>query len=79
MKKFDVFIGNPPYQKTYDGERKAKKYNLWSEFIRSSMNISDQVALIIPDGWLSSGTDIFEDMKKYGMHTFKSDRPGKKS
>jgi len=65
--KFDVVVGNPPFQKTFNGERRAKRYNLWSEFLSVAMSITDKVNFIIPDGWMSSGTSIFEDMKSFGI------------
>ena len=63
----DVTIGNPPFQKTFDGERKAKRYNLWSEFAIKAMETSDNVALILPDGWMSTGSNVFEKMKEFGI------------
>ena len=65
--KFDFVIGNPPFQKTFEGERKAKRYNLWSLFVEKSMEVSNNIALVIPDGWMSSGTDIFESMRTFGI------------
>jgi hypothetical protein len=63
----DVTIGNPPFQKTFNGERKAKVHNLWSEFAIKAMETSDNVALILPDGWMSSGMHVFESMKEFGL------------
>lgn len=53
MPKFDVVIGNPPYQ---DSTKVAKNTNLWSKFIVLSYNMTNDngyVSLITPDTWFS--------------------------
>jgi hypothetical protein len=73
--KFDVIVGNPPYQNTISGEHKSKK-TLWAEFILKSHNIlkfNGVLSFIVPDGWHSPTTDIpnnsislFNDIFKKG-------------
>ena len=63
--KFDVVLGNPPYQDTKeDGSRKSKTVNLWSKFISVGMNISKSngfVAMITPTSWTSPSSDVRGD------------------
>jgi len=45
--KFDVIVGNPPYQDTMaDGARKSISSNLWTKFMDKSVN-----ELLAPNGW----------------------------
>lgn len=74
---FDNTVGNPPFQKMFDGERRAKRYNLWSEFVIKSMELSDRINLIVPDGWMSSGTEIFNKMKAFGIRSANIEDCGK--
>lgn len=65
--KFDLVIGNPPFQTPGDRSNKSRKYNLWSEFLEKSMEWSDTVSLVLPDGWMASGAPTFEAMKSFGF------------
>jgi len=50
MKKFDVVIGNPPYQKKTDNNSKS----IWDTFVEKSFDICKKngyVSLIHPSGW----------------------------
>lgn len=55
--KFDIVVGNPPYQKTSDVNTKNPKY-LWPEFvelaINTLVNVGGAVALIHPKGWVTN-------------------------
>ena len=54
--KFDVIVGNPPYQET-TGATTGK--SLWPKFVDTSINIIKElgyVALIHPSGWRSGKT-----------------------
>ena len=57
MKKFDVIVGNPPFQETEDsGARKQKSHNLYSKFIVKGYNIlSDDgyLAMVCPASWMT--------------------------
>lgn len=50
--KFDVIIGNPPFQKTVS---KSKRWTLWEEFVKKSLATADQVAMITPQSITSPG------------------------
>jgi hypothetical protein len=60
--KFDVVLGNPPYQEMKENnERKDKSSNLWSKFISLGIKISASngyVAMITPNSWLSPSSDL---------------------
>lgn len=44
--KFDVIIGNPPYQ---NGNHNSTTNSLWKEFLDWSVKMSDRVYLVLPD------------------------------
>ncbi|CAB4123190.1 Restriction modification methylase Eco57I [uncultured Caudovirales phage] len=51
--KFDLVIGNPPYQNTHT----AKRWPLWHEFVIKSKELSkSHVALVTPNSWIGAGT-----------------------
>jgi hypothetical protein len=55
--KFDVIIGNPPYQNP--GKSKGEK--LWYRFIRKSvdlLNTDGYIAFVTPNSWMSGGTNM---------------------
>lgn len=71
--KFDVIVGNPPYQDTMaDGARKSISSNLWSKFMDKSVNelLAPQgwCAMVVPASWagptknLSNGRRIIKDI-----------------
>ena len=43
--RFDVAVGNPPYQRN---DNKAKRWTLWEEFVKKSLDLADTVALVVP-------------------------------
>ena len=47
--KFDVCIGNPPYQETKSGTRNV---SIWPNFIKETSNISDKRCFIHPGRWV---------------------------
>jgi hypothetical protein len=54
--KFDVVIGNPPYQAPKKGD-----YSFWARFVDSGhklLNDNGCMAMIIPAGWMSPTNDI---------------------
>ena len=57
--KFDVLLGNPPYQ---EGHHKAKTSSLWKKFLEKSNELADKVSLIIPASF-ASPTKLFSFYK----------------
>ncbi len=59
--KFDIVVGNPPYQETVDS---AAGVPIWHEFVDLSLNVTvdgGDVALVHPWGWrneLASGASV---------------------
>ena len=69
--KFDVIIGNPPYQKTKpDGSRYDTGSNLWSTFwsksIKTWSHDNSKIVLITPTTWLAPSADLKGDYKING-------------
>jgi len=60
--KFDVIVGNPPFQESKeDGDRKDQASNLWSKFWAKSFKLTKPdgiIALITPTSWLSPSADL---------------------
>lgn len=50
--KFDVVIGNPPFQKS---NNEAKRWTLWEQFVKKSFELGDFVAMITPQSITSPG------------------------
>ena len=64
--KFDVVVGNPPYQNTH----KAKRWSLWHQFINKAIQlsdtgyrISDTVVFVVPASLLSPSESLKEAKK----------------
>jgi site-specific DNA-methyltransferase (adenine-specific) len=60
--KFDVIVGNPPYQ---DSEAKSSK-KMWPKFVHTSMSLLKQdghLAMITPASWLAGKSDVFDLFK----------------
>lgn len=51
--KFDVIVGNPPYQKD---NAKAKRWTLWEEFVKKSKTLANTVVMVTPQSITSPGT-----------------------
>ena len=56
--KFDVVIGNPPYQNVHG----AKRWPLWHQFVNKATKISENVALVVPASLVGPGK-AFKDVK----------------
>lgn len=50
--KFDVVVGNPPFQK----DTKAKRWTLWEEFVKKSKSLADVVVMVTPQSITGPGT-----------------------
>ena len=70
MKKFDLVIGNPPYQKenpVSDDRIQPKNHSLWSEFLVKSFEFAKEngnIVLITPDSWMSPTHVGFKTFKE---------------
>ena len=68
--KFDIIIGNPPFQASHDnGDRKDQASNLWTRFWADAItksNSNTKISLITPTGWLSPSADLKGDAKVDG-------------
>jgi site-specific DNA-methyltransferase (adenine-specific) len=64
--KFDVIVGNPPYQSSDDRQAKGNKVKgykqpLWPLFVNKSLSLLNKdgfLAMITPTGWLAGTYDI---------------------
>ena len=56
--KFDVGLGNPPFQNTHT----AKRWPLWHEFVLNSIERTDKVAMITPASLIGPGR-VFDAIK----------------
>lgn len=69
--KFDVVVGNPPYQESDGGSKASAKpiYNIFAEFSMTKLN-SEQVCLITPSKWFAGGKglDGFRDFMLNNSH-----------
>ena len=69
--KFDVVIGNPPYESATEDGRKDQANNLWSKFTHKGMSLvkdGGYMTFITPTSWLSPAADIGKG--KHGTRFF---------
>ena len=59
--KFDIVVGNPPYQEEVEG---GSQKPLYDKFILKSINISKKVIFITPSRWFSGGKGLDSFRKK---------------
>lgn len=68
--KFDVVIGNPPYQESTGGGGNGKQASsVYQRFIAAAMRISDITCMITKNNWMSSDTvgDVRKEMLNNGL------------
>ena len=65
--KFDVIVGNPPYQGNNDkGTKQPKSHNLWSKFAEKGielLNPNGFIAFVTPDSWMSPNSQLLKMFK----------------
>ena len=65
--KFDVIVGNPPYQGNNDkGTKQPKSHNLWSKFAEKGvelLNPNGFIAFVTPDSWMSPNSQLLKLFK----------------
>jgi hypothetical protein len=65
--KFDVIVGNPPYQGNNDkGTKQPKSHNLWSKFVDKGselLNTDGYIAFVTPDSWMSPNSQVLKMFK----------------
>jgi hypothetical protein len=60
VEKFDIIIGNPPYQQFFNDTNK-KSIPLWDKFVQKSLNIlidGGYLNMVHPDGWRRIDGDL---------------------
>lgn len=69
--KFDVVIGNPPYQGNNDkGTKQPKSHNLWSKFAEQGISLvkdDGYVAFVTPDSWMSPNSQVLKTFKNNSL------------
>lgn len=68
--KFDVVLGNPPYQ---EGGREDQANKLWPQFVKKSYDLvksNGYVAMITPNGWMQPTADIGKGTGKNALSIF---------
>ena len=68
--KFDVVIGNPPYQ---EGGRDDQANKLWPQFVKKAYDLIEDnghVAMITPNGWMQPTADIGKGTGKNALSIF---------
>lgn len=62
VEKFDIVLGNPPYQEM-DGGNRASAKPLYNKFIDKSILICDVLTMIVPSRWFAGGKGL-DDFRK---------------
>jgi hypothetical protein len=71
--KFDVVIGNPPYQETHeDGRSKKNSLRLWAKFVihildKNILNDNGYLSFVTPSGWAGSSSEVYQKMKNFNL------------
>lgn len=70
IRKFDVIVGNPPYQKDDKGVNIVSKSPLYHLFMNVAQTIGTKVSLIYPSRFLQGGKglDEFRKVEKFSKH-----------
>lgn len=64
--KFNVIIGNPPYQeKTGGGASTEMAMPLYNRFIEKAMQLKPTyISMIIPSRWMGGGKSVWDNMRR---------------
>lgn len=69
MPKFDVIVGNPPFtsdkSKTENG--KARPKQLYTEFVYKSLELANEVVMVLPSGWAPKNSAIKTKLINHGL------------
>lgn len=68
--KFDVVVGNPPYQET---KGNTKNIDIWPLFVKLAVSVGRDVSLIHPGRWVVPKKNmqrIRDDLMSYGLTSF---------
>lgn len=69
--KFDIVIGNPPYQGNNDkGTKQPKSHNLWSKFAEQGIDLvkdDGYIAFVTPDSWMSPNSQVLKTFKNNSL------------
>jgi site-specific DNA-methyltransferase (adenine-specific) len=68
--KFNVVIGNPPYQESTGGGNNGGKV-LYDKFIDSAMSLADTTCMIVKNNWMNSDSlkELRDSMLNNGLNT----------
>lgn len=77
-KKFDVVLGNPPYQGTNqkEGKSQPKSHNLWSKFVAKGTDLLEEdgfMAFVTPDSWMSYDSKVMKVFKEHSLSWVSTD------
>ena len=63
--KFDIIVGNPPYQEMTGGGASTKvAMPLYNEFIMDAIRLKPEyISMVIPSRWLSGGKSVLDDFR----------------
>jgi site-specific DNA-methyltransferase (adenine-specific) len=76
--KFDVIVGNPPYQGTNqkEGKSQPKSHNLWSKFVAKGTDLLGEdgyMAFVTPDSWMSYDSKVMKIFKEHSLSWVSTD------
>lgn len=67
VEKFDIVLGNPPYQEM-DGGAKASAKPIYNLFTLKSINLSNKVLFVTPSRWFAGGKGL-DTYRKFMMES----------
>lgn len=61
--KFDVIIGNPPYQEETSSNKMSK--SIYPQFVKKAQELANMVALVIPARWMSGENGPYRETQGF--------------